>query len=612
MDLMFENPNTGANENFLYQWDQNVQMLVELKNVDSAEAVFWTDDMDEGVRVDLTYTPHGYTCIVPDILTQKGVLINVSITYKNNGRKTVNPPIAVPVIRQAKPEGWVSSFQPEYVSITTAYMQALQVIDRVEGIKQEIETKGITTKASIPDEYTELAGKVENLSDLNCIDILSKYRASNKSKDGITFTVNLDGSVRVSGIAEAQVFCNYYYSLEKLPDRILNGNVYTLIHESDNVRVEIWFYKNGTYLKGSSYRQNVNIEIPKDANGMLIRLRVDAGLTVGEDVKPMLLNTMSNSELANIIKNIDKSALLYKGSLENDFNIDEDFETGIYLLEGNTFAPTGIGNLINIRNSNTIRTQIFFRFTGLNIYYRRFASGSWSEWENTKYNFGELFPLRQKKYLAFGDSLTFGALWNDATPTITQASYGSRIPDRIANAVNCKEYVNYGVGGMGFVQKSTSNPDTILDHMKKQNIKDASLITVMAGRNDGNIQLGTKDSVEADGTICGALKEVINYIRNQNKTCQIVIIQTTPNTSSNNPFGARSNVGWTLNDVDREFSEICKTMNVGYASWYGCSLLSSWSDLSGGGGNYSHMRTDEGYEQMGNFIAGQVCKFYQN
>lgn len=224
------------------------------------------------------------------------------------------------------------------------------------------------------------------------------------------------------------------------------------------------------------------------------------------------------------------------------------------------------------------------------------------------------YPMK-KKYIAFGDSLTYGMLWNtnsNGKAVLTRAETGSRIPDRIANAVNCSEYTNCGVGGMGYVITTEDNPDTILTHIKKQNITDCNLITVMAGRNDGLAALGTRASVAADGTICGAIREIIEYIRFQNKSCQIVIIQVTPYTSANKPFTATSTSGWSLNDFDSEVSALCKDMNVGYASWYGCSLLNSWSELSGGGGNYAHMKEASDYEQMGNFIAGQVSKFFLN
>ena len=59
------------------------------------------------------------------------------------------------------------------------------------------------------------------------------------------------------------------------------------------------------------------------------------------------------------------------------------------------------------------------------------------------------YPMK-KKYIAFGDSLTYGMLWNtnsNGKAVLTRAETGSRIPDRIANAVNCSEYTNCGFCG---------------------------------------------------------------------------------------------------------------------------------------------------------------------
>lgn len=216
-------------------------------------------------------------------------------------------------------------------------------------------------------------------------------------------------------------------------------------------------------------------------------------------------------------------------------------------------------------------------------------------------------------YCAFGDSLMWGALWNgtSSNPEITQAPYGTRIPDRIRNAVKCKEYYNYSVGGMAYTAANGSIPKMI-DWIRQKNISNASLITVAGGRNDGSAQLGTSSAASGDGTICGAIREIIEYIRSVNASCQIVVIQVTPYTSANQPFTARSSSGWTLNSFDEQVSALCRNLNVGYASWYGCSMFSKWSYFSGGGGNWAHMRVAKNYVQMGNFIAGQVAKFYRN
>lgn len=151
----------------------------------------------------------------------------------------------------------------------------------------------------------------------------------------------------------------------------------------------------------------------------------------------------------------------------------------------------------------------------------------------------------------------------------------------------------------------------MIDWIRSKDISNANIITVAGGRNDGSAQLGTSSSEAGDGTICGAIREIIEYIKGANPSCKIVVVQVTPYTSTNQPYTAQSSSGWTLNDFDEQVKPICQALNVGYASWYGCTVLDRWSDYSGGGGNWAHMRNADQYEQMGDFIAEQVSNYYQ-
>lgn len=503
-----------------------------------------------------------------------------------------------------QPEGSIGNLEQALAEAREAAAVAMDAAERSEDVLN-----------SIPEDYTELESSVselkQDLESLNAINYLNLTNPTPSSFRGVTFSKNADGSVTVSGTATAETFYNYLVSTNSLPEWIKPGEKYRLLYTSTNVQFNFWFYKNGSYLSGVSTYTDREIVIPADATGVMFRMRVFSGTSVNETVKPVIINTMTNKELSDALAGLSNS-LAYKGAVENSTNLNDVQESGIYLLTGNDSAPTPHGTLFVIKASSTITVQIIFQFKDLNIYYRKKLSSAWDEWQDTNYRNGVKFPQYSTEYIAFGDSLTWGALWRNATPTVVRASEGTRIPDRIANACNCKSYVNYGVGGMGFVVKTLANPDTILDEMKKHDITNASLITVMGGRNDGTAQLGSRTSVIGDGTICGAIKELIEYVETQNRSCQLVIIQVTPYTSVNKPWTAMSTAGWTLNDFDAEVSEICKESNVGYVNWRGCSLFNHWSDLSGGGGNYAHMTYEKDYVQMGNFIGGKVSALFKN
>lgn len=447
---------------------------------------------------------------------------------------------------------------------------------------------------TVGNELTDLkADLINNLKHLNSYNYLTDYSIKTYGT-GVTCSRTSDGGINLSGTCDDLYFVNFYANKTQMPSNLIAGKNYTALFGGENVIFQVYFYKNGSYLVGWDIETTKQFTIPSDATGAIIRLSVKSGTTVNETVYPFI---------------IDNTSLLYKGAITNDFDIGTITETGVYLLDGNTSSPVSYGTLMHLEASQYVRIQILFEMADLKIWYRRWLTGTWDPWQT----YGDSGFYSKTEYIAFGDSLTWGALWNGTAenPVITQAPLGSRIPDRIKNAIKCTAYYNYAVGGMAYTIENGSVPK-VIDWIKSKDISTADLITIAGGRNDGASSLGTYDSQSGDGTICGAIREIIEYIRETNPSCQIVVIQVTPYTSTNNPFDSRSTSGWTLNTFDEQVSKLCKNMNVGYANWYGCSLFSRWTDFSGGGGNYAHMREAEQYIQMGNFIAGQVARFYQN
>ena len=464
--------------------------------------------------------------------------------------------------------------------------------------------------ASMGDEVACIKATANDLLKYNCGNLLDFCDKVDSSSNDVDYEWH-GNSCTIHGTASALSFANIYANKAALPSWLKQGETYRASCATTNASLKIWFYKNNTYSSGVAVNSGTltDVTVPSDAEGLVLRLQVENGTVINETVHPVILQSYSNEELYNLIN----TAFLYKGTLSNSYNPDNISGTGIYILAGNTYAPTPYGTLIHFAISANVRIQIIYQLNDLNIWYRKGNASTWNAWESTNQNYYRNYFYNDAEYLAFGDSLMYGALWNGTAqnPVITQAPYGSRIPDRIRKAVHCDNYTNWAVGGMAYTIASTGIPKFI-DYIKSKDITGADLITIAGGRNDGPSQLGTYESESADGTICGAIKEIIEYIRGVNPSCQIVVIQVTPYTSTNNPFGSTSTAGWTLDSFDAQVSVLCKNMNVGYASWYGCSLFSKWSDFSGGGGNWAHMKDAEQYIQMGNFIAGQVVRYYHN
>ena len=220
------------------------------------------------------------------------------------------------------------------------------------------------------------------------------------------------------------------------------------------------------------------------------------------------------------------------------------------------------------------------------------------------------------KYVAFGDSLTLGAVYS-TTPggSLHYANRAYRIPARIARAVGAFDnYEAVAVGGIGYTHPVSNQ--TLVDLITSQGTSfynGVELVTVMGGANDKLTADGTLDA------ICEAISQIIAYFHENYPTIQLVFIQPLPSglDETHNPWTGRGLGGWSLVDFDEAVSKLCYEAHVGYASWLGCTYCDTWAERNVGYNgsstkNYTHPVVDEDYALIGDFIAGKVAQYGQN
>ena len=305
-----------------------------------------------------------------------------------------------------------------------------------------------------------------------------------------------------------------------------------------------------------------------------------------------------------------KNGSVYAGDDVNDISENSFW----FVQEGTGNLPTSTGGYfvetIIYGESTAAALQNAYRFDIGIRYYRRKVNGAWKSWLLSDAPSAPTFPL----YYAFGDSLTYGAVWTSKETSpyyqINQAAIENQIPTRIANAIGAaNSFSNKGVGGAYFVGSGTNK---IITAIQNQDLSNAKIITIAGGRNDSENPLGDKNSTAGDGTICGAIKEIIEYLQANYPKLQIVWIGVTPNTSDNRTVFTRVFAGgWSLNSYDSAVSELCADYGIPYVDWKLCTYIRHWADFSGAGGVYSHPDNEESYLQMGNYIAGQVAQYYR-
>ena len=330
---------------------------------------------------------------------------------------------------------------------------------------------------------------------------------------------------------------------------------------------------------------------------------------------PVVDNTLTIAGAAadaKVTGDLFKTTILIHGTYTGN-DVNDISDNSIY------YVASSVSHLPNTRSAFIVETvaatsgaliQKATGWSGINegiTYTRRYVSGSWTDWVTYDiYHANSSKPI----YYAFGDSLTWGAKWvpTDTDPyyEVIQIDSKYRMPTRIANAIGSLTFYNKGVGGSTL----SSEYNTI----QNTDMTDANLITIAGGRNDSSTQLGSVASVSGDGTICGTVRQIIEYVQTNYPKAQIVWIGVTPNTLINDNskvFTAVYSGGWSLNTYDQAVSAVCAEYCVPYVNWRDCSYMMHWADFTGAGNNYAHPNNDESYVQMGNYIAGQVAKYYQ-
>lgn len=344
--------------------------------------------------------------------------------------------------------------------------------------------------------------------------------------------------------------------------------------------------------------------------------RVDVAAFTADEIE--LMNATAKVYVGTAIKAEDVPFVgkQFSGASVNDIDANSIY----YVASGTTGLPPNTSGAYVVETVITTRTdsaytamQTAVKFAGADKgvrYTRTRVSGAWTDWVGgSAVDYG-----CNPKYIAFGDSLMLGAVWTEELieqgANWYQAAVKNRIPTRIAHAVGADgNFVNASVSGAHFVSTGTN---TILAQIQAADLTGARLITLAGGRNDSSTTFGGVDSTAGDGTLCGAIREAIEYIQTYAPQCQIVMIQVTPNARTNSEVFTRVfSGGWSLNSYRDVVSQICAEYCVPFVSWDGCGQMAHWVEVTSAGDNHVHPDNEETYLQMGNFIAGRVASYYR-
>lgn len=307
----------------------------------------------------------------------------------------------------------------------------------------------------VKDDSTEAIDELKGaLIDYNCLDAFAFLSPSSKTSSGVYFGWNEDGSCRVVGTATSEAYVYLFYNYNDFAPFFAPGSALRLkVNITTNTVLKIWFYKNNTYYTGYSLSEDTDITVPSDAEGLVIRLQVNPGVSVDETVKWTALTTYTNAELYALLKQnvLDKRLFASDNSALPGCDLNTIRSGAHFLVDDQTYTnapsyngnPVASGYLIVYHISYSC-LQIFYAYTGGIIWKRRMTSwGEWQSWiqvtgTTNNYNNNYTFQNYENTYNLTANPTINASNDNYLAPTGTTADVTSSIVAMLNSTGACR------------------------------------------------------------------------------------------------------------------------------------------------------------------------------
>lgn len=229
----------------------------------------------------------------------------------------------------------------------------------------------------------QFKGVTDNLYNYNCYNIVNSLFKEDFSNGGVTWTWSGE-SCHVEGTANAIQFISLWLSTSEIPKYLERGKTYKIKYSGTNVMLRIYDYSGGNIRELVATTSDTVFTMPENITGMIIRLWVAKNAVIDETVKPIILNSYPNSELA-----IKEEVQLIKGVITTN-SCDDITENSIQFISSSGGEPSISDAPFFPAWISTINTlgyilQIVYPYNTVNApLYRRKTGNNWSEW--TEFN----------------------------------------------------------------------------------------------------------------------------------------------------------------------------------------------------------------------------------
>ena len=299
----------------------------------------------------------------------------------------------------------------------------------------------------------------------------------------------------------------------------------------------------------------------------------------------------------------------YEEILTHGTDINTVIEQSIYLCSepiDYPNIPTNKPGFIYTIGSKTNAMQIYIVLKTGKVYYRRRDyQGNWDNWiENANMNIGNKFA----HMYSIGNSILTGSVWINGEYNHLSA-YGNAPYSVIADAISIPEenVTHKLLSSTGLIYDAGQG--SFLSNIKKIDLKSYDVLLTHFYTQDMNAEfnIGSIDSVAGDGTLSGAVMELLNYIKTSNSMCQLILVSVVPVSTTiygDSVFTGTYPNGSSIAQLDAIMKELANKYHFIYIDWQDLNISYNYRDYTDG--LNVHANNENTYRVMGAYLGGKA------
>ncbi len=265
------------------------------------------------------------------------------------------------------------------------------------------------------------------------------------------------------------------------------------------------------------------------------------------------------------------------------------------------------GYLYTVGLSGQARTQIFITYNTAVIWYRHSTSNSapltWTDWQSVVSD-GTGNP--NARMYSIGNSILTGSVFINGSMDHLSA-YGNAPYSVVADAIGIAKsnVVHRLISSTGLVYDAGEG--SFLQNIKQVDLAPYDVLLTHLYTSDMGTQLGTTASTANDGTIAGAVRELVRYMHQSNGNCQLILVGVTPTSTThygNAVFTGIYGNGKSIADCDEVMQALANELHFTFISWQDMALSYYYQDYTDG--SNVHANNERTYRSMGAYLGGRA------